>query len=311
MIYTLTLSPALDYSLGVKDFRLGAINRSFKEEYTPGGKGINVSIVLNRLGYHSVALGFLAGFTGDYIESRLKGEGIAVDFVKTSGISRVNVKIECQQETAINAEGPKISKDEMSSLLSKLDALSDGDILVMSGQIPPALPPDTYENILSRLIGKKILSVVDSTGRLLTDSLAYHPFLIKPNADELAEVAGRPLHNVADIVAAARQLQQEGARNVLVSRGGEGAVLVDENGVVHAKPALKGHAISTVGAGDSMVAGFLAGYLADKDYEKAFELGLSSGSATAFSKGLATKAKVDEIMKTMYGVADVKKGKAI
>lgn len=305
-IRTLTLSPALDYSVGIKgELTLGAINRTCKEEYEAGGKGINVSIVLKRLGYPSIALGFLSGFTGDYIEELLKKEGLQTDFVHTDGITRINVKVEGDIETAINGEGPKVKEEDLEKLVSKIDESEDGDVLIMSGQIPPTLPDYTYERILERIQRKNVLTVVDSTGKLLTDSLKYHPFLVKPNGEELGEIVGRKLVTPEDIEEGAKELQKLGARNVLVSLGGDGAILVAEDGKSYRKPAMHSKVISTVGAGDSMVAGFVTGYLKTKDFERALMLALSTGSATAFSKGLATKEKVLEILKTMYGRDDI------
>lgn len=302
MIRTLTLSPALDYSVVVNgEFTLGAINRTVKEEYEAGGKGINVSIVLKRLGLDSIALGFLSGFTGDYIEKLLKQEGLTTDFVHTPGVTRINVKVEGEPETAINGQGPRVTEQELSELVAKIDQSQDGDVLIMSGQIPPTLPSDTYEKILARLAGRKVLTVVDSTGKLLTDALKYHPFLIKPNSDELGEIVGKPMDTEEAIIAGAKELQGLGARNVLVSRGGDGSILVDENGRSYIKKAMHAPVVSTVGAGDSMVAGFIYGYLRTKDYERSLELASSTGSATAFSKGLATREKVLAILKTMYG----------
>lgn len=302
MIYTLTLSPSIDYSVGVKNFTAGIINRTYKEDYVPGGKGINVSIVLKNLGFDSIALGFLAGFTGDFIEAKLKEEGLNTSFVRTGGITRINVKVESEdeKETAINGQGPRVTQAEMAELLTKIGRIQDNDVLIMSGQVPPTLPSDTYETILQSLKGKRILTVVDSTGKLLTDSLKYHPFLVKPNGEELAGIVGRPLPTNDDIIEGAKELRKMGAQNALISLGKDGAILVDSNDQVWVRPAMKGHAVSTVGAGDSMVAGFIAGYLESHDYGHALELGLSSGSATAFSKGLATKEAVEKIMKTMY-----------
>lgn len=301
-IRTLTLSPALDYSVGIKGkLTLGAINRTSKEEYEAGGKGINVSVVLKRLGYPSIALGFLSGFTGDYIEKLLKEEGLTVAFVHTDGITRINVKIEGNIETAINGEGPKVKEEDLKKLIERIDECVDGDVLIMSGQIPPTLPDDTYERILERIQGKNILTVVDSTGKLLTDSLKYHPFLVKPNGEELGEIVGRVLVSKDDIVKASKELQKMGARNVLVSLGGQGAILVAEDGKTYFKEAMHDKVVSTVGAGDSMVAGFITGYLKTHDFERALMLALSAGSATAFSKGLATKEKAMTILKKMYG----------
>lgn len=301
-IRTLTLSPALDYSVGIKGkLTLGAINRTSKEEYEAGGKGINVSVVLKRLGYPSIALGFLSGFTGDYIEKLLKEEGLTVAFVHTDGITRINVKIEGDIETAINGEGPKVKEEDLKKLIERIDESVDGDVLIMSGQIPPTLPDDTYERILERIQGKNILTVVDSTGKLLTDSLKYHPFLVKPNGEELGEIVGRVLVSKDDIVKASKELQKMGARNVLVSLGGQGAILVAEDGKTYFKEAMHDKVVSTVGAGDSMVAGFITGYLKTHDFERALMLALSTGSATAFSKGLATKEKAMTILRKMYG----------
>lgn len=301
-IRTLTLSPALDYSVSIKGkFVLGAINRTGKEEYEAGGKGINVSVVLHRLGLPSLALGFLSGFTGAYIEELLKKEGLSTGFVHTAGITRINVKIEGEIETAINGEGPKASEEDLKKLVKKIDESEDGDVLVMSGQIPPTLPLDTYERILARIRGKEVLTVVDSTGKLLTDSLKFHPFLVKPNGEELGDIVGRELSSPDEIIEGAKELQKMGARNVLVSLGGDGAVLVSEDGKTYRKPAMRSEVVSTVGAGDSMVAGFLAGYLKSKDFERALTLALATGSATAFSKGLATKEKVLKILEEMYG----------
>lgn len=301
-IRTLTLSPALDYAVSVTpSLKIGDINRTNKEEFSAGGKGINVSIVLKRLGYPSIALGFLSGFTGDYIENLLKDEELETDFVHTEGITRINVKIEGEKETAINGKGPSVTNEELETLVSKLKKMEDGDVLVMSGQIPPTLPNDTYEKILEGISDKKVLTIVDSTGKLLTDSLKYHPFLIKPNVDELSEIFKTTITNDEEIVQACKELQKLGAKNVLISKGGDGAVLVTEEGEVYSKPAMKGKVISTVGSGDSMVAGFLAGYLKYQNYENALLLALSTGSATAFKKGLADREDVDAIMMKMYG----------
>lgn len=301
-IRTLTLSPALDYAVSVTpSLKLGDINRTSKEEFSAGGKGINVSIVLKRLGYPSIALGFLSGFTGDYIEKLLKDEKLDTDFVHTKGITRINVKIEGEEETAINGKGPSVTNEELEMLVSRLKKMEDGDVLVMSGQIPPTLPSDTYEKILEGIYDKKVLTIVDSTGKLLTDSLKYHPFLIKPNVDELSEIFNKKISNDDEIIFYCKELQKLGARNVLISKGGNGALLLTEEGKSYSKSAMNGKVISTVGSGDSMVAGFLAGYLRYHDYEQALLLALSTGSATAFKKGLADKEDVDAIMTKMYG----------
>lgn len=295
MVYTLTLNPALDYAVYVADFALGKTNRSYGEQLDFGGKGINVSYILHELGVDTTALGFVAGFTGGALRQLLENTGVACDFVELPcGMTRINVKIKGAHESEINAQGPQIDEASLTALYAKLDALTDGDVLLLAGSVPKSLPRDIYEQIMARLEGKGVRFAVDAEGQLLLNTLKYRPFLIKPNRDELCGVAGRHLESDAELLDVARQLQAAGARNVLVSLGGDGALLLDEEGKVHRQPAASGTPVNTVGAGDSMVAGFLAG--ADRGYEYALRLGLAAGGATAFSPVLATKAEIERLM---------------
>lgn len=370
MVYTITLNPSLDYIIEVNDFRINKVNRTFGEVIFPGGKGINVSIVLGNMGHDTVALGFTAGFTGDEIKRLLSGKDIATDFIRAqSGFSRINVKVRAGEagrnseegcleahveqvkqgfqdtqdnnnnqndrgvqnipnshafeETEINGMGPAISADELEMLYRKLDKLSEGDILVLAGSIPASLPKTIYADIMQRLSGRGIRIVVDATGEALTKTLQYHPFLIKPNHHELGELFGVDLieRSGGDPEALkkmvreyAGRLQELGACNVLVSMGGMGAALLAETGEYYFAQAPKGKVINTVGAGDSMVAGFLAGYLEAlqaKDEEKkgglkkadlqedrfyrALVWGICAGSASAFSEELATLEAVEKL----------------
>ena len=301
MIYTVTFNPCLDYVVGVDNLTLGAVNRVSTEAVMAGGKGINVSIVLKNLGHPSCALGFLAGFTGDEIAHRLQLQGVDTDFIEVShGMSRINVKVKSNEETEINGIGPDIAPSDIEALYTKLDALTSGDILVISGSVPTALPGDIYERIMERLEGRGIRIVVDATRDLLMNVLAFHPFLIKPNNHELGDIFDVELKAREDVVPYARKLQELGARNVLVSMAGEGAVLVAENGDVIESPSPKGTVVNSVGAGDSMVAGFIAGYLeSDGSYERAFRMGVCTGSASAFSLGLAERDQVEELLTTI------------
>lgn len=301
MIYTVTFNPCLDYVVGVDNLMLGAVNRVSTEAVMAGGKGINVSIVLKNLGHPSCALGFLAGFTGDEIAHRLRLQGVDTDFIEVShGMSRINVKVKSNEETEINGIGPDIAPSDIEALYTKLDALTSGDILVISGSVPTALPGDIYERIMERLEGRGIHIVVDATRDLLMNVLAFHPFLIKPNNHELGDIFDVELKAREDVVPYARKLQELGARNVLVSMAGEGAVLVAENGDVIESPSPKGTVVNSVGAGDSMVAGFIAGYLeSDGSYEQAFRMGVCTGSASAFSLGLAERDQVEELLTTI------------
>ncbi|MDO4555453.1 MAG: 1-phosphofructokinase [Lachnospiraceae bacterium] len=297
MIYTVTFNPALDYVIKVKDFQTGMVNRVHQESIFYGGKGINVSVVLKALGLDSVALGFTAGFTGEAIEKGVEAMGIQSDFIRLpEGMSRINVKMKSQNETEINGLGPNISKEAIDQLFEKLSALSGDDILILAGSIPTTLPEDIYEQIMAYLEEKKIRIIVDATKDLLLNVLKYHPFLIKPNNHELGEMFGVELKTKEDIIHYAGELQKKGAENVLISMAGDGAILVTKEGAVHQIGVPKGVVVNSVGAGDSMVAGFTAGVLTTGDYEKALKLGTACGSATAFSEGLASKEKIDELL---------------
>ena len=299
MVYTVTFNPAVDYIVHTKELRAGATNRSDSEEIYFGGKGINVSIVLSELGVKSKALGFVAGFTGAAIEQGVSEKGIDADFVHLSGgFSRINVKIKSDEETELNGQGPKIPDEAVQQLFAKLDELQDGDTLVLAGSIPSSLPSDIYERILARLSGRKIRAVVDATKDLLVKVLKYQPFLIKPNNFELGEIFGVELHTTDEIVKYAEKLHEMGARNVLVSMAGDGAVLLDEIGKTHVCGVCRGTVKNSVGAGDSMVAGFIAG-CEKAGYEYALKLGTAAGGATAFSEGLATKEKINELLAQM------------
>lgn len=296
MIYTVTFNPSLDYIVSVDDFKLGVTNRTSSELLLPGGKGINVSTVLMNLGIESTALGFTAGFTGDEIERRLENMGVQSEFIKINqGISRINLKLKSIDGTEINGSGPHISEEEAQLLIQRLEQLKQGDILFLAGSIPSSLPDDMYRRIMSKLQKKGILIVVDATRELLTNVLEYHPFLIKPNNHELGEIFNVTLQTREEVVPYGKKLQEMGARNVLISMAGEGAVLVAEDGEVLMAPAPEGRLVNGVGAGDSMVAGFMAGWLQKEDYAHAFYMGVSAGSASAFSEQLATKEEIFEI----------------
>ena len=306
MIYTVTLNPSLDYIVTVEDFVCGSINRTIDEKIFPGGKGINVSMVLKNLGVESTALGFLAGFTGEHVEKLLDEKGVRADFIRVAeGMSRINVKLRSvspqtedekpsvvKEETEINGQGPAITNLDVEQLYGKLDQLNAGDVLVLAGSIPSVMPPTVYMDMMQYLQGKEIKIVVDATKDLLKKCLSYHPFLIKPNHHELGELFGIELKEKQDAIYYAKKLKEQGACNVLVSMAGEGAVLVAEDGSVYEADAPKGVVKNSVGAGDSMVAGFLAGYLASGNYEQAFKMGVCAGSASAFSEVLAKKQEV-------------------
>ena len=297
MIYTVTFNPSLDYIVSVRNFEEGSVNRASDEMILPGGKGINVSIVLNNLGMESHLLGFIAGFTGKEIERMVSDDGCISEFIKVdNGFSRINVKMRSEKESEINGIGPAISNSEMIQLLDKLDKLKEGDVLVLAGSIPASIPDTIYYDIMKMLSDRKIMIVVDATKDLLLNVLPLHPFLIKPNKQELAEMMNLDNLSKEDIVKNAFELQKRGARNVLVSMAGEGAILVTEDGDVYSSAAHKGNVVNSVGAGDSMVAGFIYGYLKNKDYKDAFETGLCAGSASAFSENLATKEQVEELL---------------
>ena len=298
MIYTVTFNPAIDYVVRLGNpLQPGAVNRAAGEDCVLGGKGINVSGVLAQLGVESVALGFIAGETGAWLERGLTAQGLHTDFIwLENGMTRINVKIKAGQETELNGAGPNIPESAMQALETKLDALQKDDVLILAGSIPACLPQSTYERLLARLRGRGVRAVVDATQDLLLKVLPYKPFLIKPNNHELSEIVGHELTTDDEIVAAAAGLQAQGARNVLVSMAGDGALLLDENGAVHRIGCPKGKVVNSVGAGDSMVAGFVAGYLRTGDYRYALRLGTACGSATAFSVGLATKAEIDRLL---------------
>lgn len=298
MIYTVTFNPSLDYIVSVDDFRLGLTNRTDSELILPGGKGINVSTILNNLGIPSTALGFVAGFTGDEITKKVKELGISADFIPISeGISRINVKLKNIDGTEINGMGPEISPEKVEELMDKLNVLGAGDVLVLAGSIPSTMPADMYSRIMERLRDRGIMFFVDATGDLLKNVLKYRPFLIKPNNHELGELFSAEIIKRQEAVPYARKLQDMGARNVLVSMAGEGAVLVAEDGTVHGAPAPEGKLVNAVGSGDSMVAGFLAGWMEKKDYGHAFRMGVAAGSASAFSEYLATGDEIRNLYK--------------
>lgn len=298
MIYTVTFSPSLDYIIQVDGFESGKLNRTKNELIYPGGKGINVSIVLNNLGNESTALGFVAGFTGQQIEKMLSEQGIATDFIEVkNGFSRINVKMKSDDETEINGQGPMIGTEEIEWLYEKLMMLKKEDILVLAGNIPSSMPVSIYMDIMKRLKDKGMRIVVDATKDLLVNVLELHPFLIKPNHHELGDIFGVSLSEKNDVVFYAKELQKMGATNVLVSMAGDGAVFVGENGVVYMSEAPNGTVVNSVGAGDSMVAGFLSGYLESDDFEYAFKKGVCAGSVSAFSAELAKAEDVEFYMK--------------
>lgn len=301
MIYTITFNPSLDYIVEVENLRMGATNRTSYEQMLPGGKGINVSQVLKNLGIESTALGFLAGFVGEEIERCVESTGIRSSFIKLSqGVSRINVKIRNVDGMEINGMGPDIPQGKVQELMAELEKLQQGDIVVLAGSIPSTLPDTIYKEMMRHLQSKRIRFVVDATKDLLMQVLEHKPFLIKPNNHELGEIFGVALTTREQVVPYAKQLQEKGAQNVLVSMAGEGAVLVDADGIVHMSEAPKGTVINAVGAGDSMVAGFLAGWMESQNYEKAFRMGLATGSASAFSEQLATKQEVEAVYQATW-----------
>ncbi len=296
MVYTVTFNPAIDYAIGVEKIELGMTNRAESAQLLPGGKGLNVSIVLGNLGIDNVALGFIAGFTGEEIKQRFEMLGGKSDFIKLKeGISRINVKIKSDTETEINTAGPAIDGESLSCLMGKLDMLTDGDILILAGSIPSSLSDTLYSDIMKRLAGREIMIVVDAAKELLLNVLPFNPFLVKPNHHELGEIFGVTITTREEVVPFARKLQEMGARNVLVSMAGAGAVLVTQDGDVLMCEAPKGIVKNSVGAGDSMVAGFVAGWCAQKDYDHAFRMGVASGSASAFSEQLATRQEIKAV----------------
>ncbi len=297
MVYTVTFNPSLDYVVQVKDFKDNAVSRTDSEFVYAGGKGNNVAVVISALGQKSQALGFRAGFTGTAMEQMLKEYGCDTDFIPLDeGMTRINVKVKSDREFEINGQGPAIPEDKIRQLYEKLDTLEQEDVLVLSGSIPNTLPSDMYERIMKRLDTKGVRICVDATQDLLLKVLKYHPFLIKPNNHELGEIFGVVLESDEQIIEYAKKLQDMGARNVLVSMAGDGALLAAENGEVWKQRPPEGTVVNSVGAGDSMVAGFLAGYLAGGSYEKALKLGTAAGSATAFTSWLAGKEEIEALL---------------
>lgn len=304
MIYTITFNPSIDYMVSVDHFKLGTVNRTSQEYLLPGGKGINVSIVLHNLGIDSTALGFIAGFTGKEIENRVTNDfGVQCDFIDVeNGYSRINFKLKSDEESEVNGNGPMINKEHIDKLYDKLSCLQAGDILILSGSIPKCLSDDIYSEIMEKLADKNIEIVVDATGDLLMKVLKHKPFVIKPNNHELAEMFHVKLFGTQDIVKYAKKLQEMGAKNVLISMAGDGALFICENGKVYFSNAPKGQVKNSVGAGDSMVAGFVAGYEKTKDYVQAFRMGVATGSASAFSENLATASEVEKLLQEIKEV---------
>lgn len=300
MIYTVTFNPALDYVVAVNHFTLGRVNRTIRENIFYGGKGINVSALLANLGYESTALGFVAGFTGEEIERGVRTLGFRSDFIKVErGMSRINVKLKSDEESEINGMGPEITDRDVECLFGKLSGLKRNDILVLSGSIPATIEDDIYERIMKTLEGSGVQVVVDAEKDLLLNVLPYHPFLIKPNNHELGQMFGQILDTDEAIIGCARKLKEQGAVNVLVSMAKDGAILVSEDGTVYKQGVAKGKVKNSVGAGDSMVSGFIAGYLKTGDYGYALKLGTACGGATAFSDGIATREQVMELLQTL------------
>ena len=299
MIYTVTFNPAIDYVVKIPFLDTGTVNRSAAENIYFGGKGINVSLILSQLGIPSTALGFTAGFTGKAIEEGVSKAGVKTDFVRLEkGFSRINVKIKSDNETELNGQGPDISDKAIKMLYEKLDTLKDGDMLILGGSIPSSLPSDIYENILHHLSAKKIMTAVDASGKLLLNTLKYKPFLVKPNKNELSEIFGADIFEKEDVIKYGKKLKAMGAVNVLVSLAGDGAVFIDEYENIHIQSACEGSVKNSVGAGDSMLAGFIAGYLKN-GYEYALKLGTAAGAATAFSDGLGEKEEIYRLLATV------------
>lgn len=300
MINTITLNPSLDYIVKVDSFKVDSLNRIEEERICAGGKGINVSIVLKNLGVENTALGYVAGFTGDEILTQIESHGVSCDFVKLKkGFSRINVKLKSDGETEINGAGPEITEEDLKVLYDKLSHLTKGDYLILSGSIPTSVPDDIYENIMNSLLETGVEFIVDATKDLLLKVLKYKPFLIKPNHHELAEMFNVELKNDEDIIKYGKKLQEMGAKNVLISMAGDGAILIPENGEAIKREVPKGVLKNSVGAGDSMVAGFLCGYLKNNDIDEAFKMGIATGSASAFSDNLATEEEVNNLLKQM------------
>ena len=296
MIYTVTLNPSIDYVVETDKLKIGEVNRANKEELYPGGKGINVSLMLNELQAENTALGFLGGFIGEYIENTLASKGVNTEFIKLEeGFSRINLKIKNEVETEINGKGPHISEDNLQLLYKKIEKLKDEDILVLCGSIPKSLSNTLYQDIISMVAKKNVKVIVDATSNLLLNTLKYNPFLIKPNIHELEEIFDTKIDCIDSTIFYATKLKDMGAENVLISMGKDGALLIDSKGKIYLSNAPYGDVINTVGSGDSMVAGFISGYLKTKDYKEALKLGASCGSATAFSSGIGEKKLIDTL----------------
>ncbi|WP_455540136.1 1-phosphofructokinase [Terrisporobacter sp.] len=307
MIYTVTLNPSIDYVINLEHLKTGCINRVKSENVYPGGKGINVSRILKNLGYDNVATGFVSNFTGDFIKNSLSEMNIKSDFIQLdNGFTRINVKIKSDEETEINGGGPDISDEKIEELFDKLTKLREDDILILAGSIPSTLKEDLYEKIMVHVKEQKVKVIVDATKNLLLNVLKYNPFLIKPNNHELEEIFNVKLNNQSDIITYAKKLQEMGARNVLVSMGKDGALLLTEDKEVYSSNVPKGNVINSVGAGDSMVAGFVSGYLSSNSYKEALRLGTASGSATAFSSDLATREFIDKLIKEINVEGEIK-----
>ena len=296
MIYTVTLNPSIDYVVETDKLKIGEVNRANKEELYPGGKGINVSLMLNELQAENTALGFLGGFIGEYIENTLASKGVNTEFIKLEeGFSRINLKIKNEVETEINGKGPHISEEKLQLLYKKIEKLKDEDILVLCGSIPNSLSNTLYQDIISMVAQKNVKVIVDATSNLLLNTLKYNPFLIKPNIHELEEIFEIKIDSIDDTIFYATKLKDMGAKNVLISMGKDGALLIDSKGKIYLSNAPYGDVVNTVGSGDSMVAGFISGYLKTKDYKEALKLGASCGSATAFSSGIGEKKLIDTL----------------
>lgn len=296
MIYTVTLNPSIDYIIETDKFKIGEVNRANKEELYPGGKGINVSLMLNELQVENTALGFLGGFIGEYIENTLASNGVNTEFIKLEkGFSRINLKIKNEVETEINGKGPHISEDNLQLLYKKIEKLKDEDILVLCGSIPKSLSNTLYQDIISMVAKKNVKVIVDATSNLLLNTLKYNPFLIKPNIHELEEIFDTKIDCIDSTIFYATKLKDMGAENVLISMGKDGALLIDSKGKIYLSNAPYGDVVNTVGSGDSMVAGFISGYLKTKEYKEALKLGASCGSATAFSSGIGEKKLIDTL----------------
>jgi len=300
MIYTVTFSPTLDYVVEIDHFRTGEINRTLSEKVYPGGKGVNVSMALKNCGIDNTALGFIAGFTGAEIQRLLRENGVKSNLIPVeNGMSRINLKIISDTETAVNGQGPEITDEDIGILYARLRCLADGDFLVLAGHIPDTLPADMYRQVLEFLEGRNLNVVVDAERELLTGTLSYRPFLIKPNAEELGDIFGVTISSRAEAVPYAKKMQERGARNVLVSLGADGAVLLAEDGTLYSAPAIEGKVVSTVGAGDSMVAGFITGYVnSNGDYLEAFKAGMCAGAAASFSVAVPDERQVARLMKS-------------